>query len=79
MSSDERSSADSNQPKPEDFIPARWSEWTIIANELRQHYYRTSAGEHVAFPGASHFLHHETDGEAFESFIAIVRRFLAQG
>jgi pimeloyl-ACP methyl ester carboxylesterase len=36
-------------------------------------------GEDVAFPGASHFLHHEMDSEAFESFIAIVRRFLAQG
>jgi pimeloyl-ACP methyl ester carboxylesterase len=44
MSSDERSSADSNRPKLEDFISARWSEGTIIANDLRQHYYRTGAG-----------------------------------
>ncbi|HEY7020943.1 MAG TPA: hypothetical protein VH349_07490 [Ktedonobacterales bacterium] len=45
MSSDERSSAGSDSPKLEDFIPAHWSEGTIIANDLRQHYYRTGAGE----------------------------------
>jgi N-formylmaleamate deformylase len=45
MSSDERSSTDSDQPKLEDFISASWSEGTIIANDLRQHYYRTGAGE----------------------------------
>jgi hypothetical protein len=34
--------------------------------------------EQVAFPGASHFLHHEMRGEAFERFIETVRAFLAQ-
>jgi pimeloyl-ACP methyl ester carboxylesterase len=36
------------------------------------------AGEHVSFPGASHFLHHEMRAKAFENFIAIVRAFLAR-
>jgi pimeloyl-ACP methyl ester carboxylesterase len=45
MSSDERSGAGGEAPKLEDFIPARWSEGTIIANDLRQHYYRTGAGD----------------------------------
>jgi pimeloyl-ACP methyl ester carboxylesterase len=45
MSSDERSGAGSGSPKLEDFIPARWSERTIIANDLRQHYYRTGSDE----------------------------------
>jgi len=36
------------------------------------------AGEHVAFPGASHFLHHEMRDEAFENFIAVGRDFLAR-
>jgi hypothetical protein len=35
-------------------------------------------GEHVAFPGASHSLHHETRDEAFENFLASVRDFLAR-
>jgi len=35
-------------------------------------------GEHVAFPGASHFLHHEMRDEAFEIVIASVRDFLAR-
>jgi len=35
-------------------------------------------GERVAFTGASHFLHHEARGEAFERFIAVVRAFLAR-
>jgi pimeloyl-ACP methyl ester carboxylesterase len=36
------------------------------------------AGEHVAFPGASHFLHHEMRDEAFQDFIATGRDFLAR-
>ena len=36
------------------------------------------AGEQVAFPGASHFLHHEMDDEALALFIAIVQAFLAR-
>jgi pimeloyl-ACP methyl ester carboxylesterase len=45
MSADDRSGADDGAPKLQDVIPARWSEGTIIANDLRQHYYRTGAGE----------------------------------
>jgi pimeloyl-ACP methyl ester carboxylesterase len=45
MSADERSDKDDSSPKLQDFIPARWSEGTIIANDLRQHYYRTGAGK----------------------------------
>jgi pimeloyl-ACP methyl ester carboxylesterase len=44
MSSDERTSVDAEAPKLEDFIPPRWSDEAMIANDLRQHYYRTSAG-----------------------------------
>jgi N-formylmaleamate deformylase len=44
MSLDERSGAGSDSLKLEDVVPARWSEGTIIAKDLRQHYYRTSAG-----------------------------------
>jgi pimeloyl-ACP methyl ester carboxylesterase len=45
MSNDKRSSAVGDRPKLDDFIPARWSEGTITANDLRQHYLRTGAGE----------------------------------
>jgi N-formylmaleamate deformylase len=36
------------------------------------------SGEYVSFPGASHFLHHEMQGEEFERFVAIVRAFLVR-
>jgi pimeloyl-ACP methyl ester carboxylesterase len=45
MSSDKRSGAGSDSLKLDDFVLASWSEGTITANELRQHYYRTGAGE----------------------------------
>ncbi|HEY7092396.1 MAG TPA: alpha/beta hydrolase, partial [Ktedonobacterales bacterium] len=35
-------------------------------------------GEHLATPGASHFLHHEMDDEALARFIATVQAFLAR-
>jgi N-formylmaleamate deformylase len=35
-------------------------------------------GEHVAFPGASHFLHHEMRGAAFARFIETIQAFLAR-
>jgi pimeloyl-ACP methyl ester carboxylesterase len=45
MSSDERSGAGRDSLKLEDVVPASWSEGTVTANELRQRYYRTGAGE----------------------------------
>ena len=33
-------------------------------------------GQLVAFPHASHFLHHETRGEQFEHFLTVVKTFL---
>jgi pimeloyl-ACP methyl ester carboxylesterase len=56
--------------------PARGG--TITAEVMKQVAATWRAGAHVAFPGASHFLHHEMRDEAFENFIASVRDFLAR-
>jgi hypothetical protein len=33
-------------------------------------------GQHVAFEHASHFMHHEMQGEQFDDFIRVVKAFL---
>jgi pimeloyl-ACP methyl ester carboxylesterase len=56
--------------------PARGG--TITPEVVEQIAATWRGGEHVAFPEASHFLHHEMRGETFENFIATVRHFLTR-
>src|SRR6185437_12680183 len=44
VSSDKSDKSKVDQLTITDVMPTRWSEGTIISNDLRQHYYRTSAG-----------------------------------
>jgi hypothetical protein len=94
MSPDAADEQDNARLRIEGVIGSQWSEETLTANGVRQHYFRSGGtitlkvvaqitaswrdGEHVAFPGASHFLRHEMRGAAFERFIETVQAFLAR-
>jgi len=47
----------------------------IIPEEI-QKIAATRRSQHVSFPEASHFLHHEMQGEQFDSFINMIKSFL---
>ena len=47
-----------------------------ITPEESQKIAATRRSQHVSFPEASHFLHHEMQGEQFDDFINMVKAFL---
>lgn len=49
---------------------------SVSAQEAQKMAATWQKGQLVAFPHASHFLHHETHGEQFEHFLTVVKTFL---